>query len=373
MDPKVTFIIPCYKLAHLLPECIDSILKQTFRDFEILIMDDCSPDNTPEVARSFADPRVKHIRNEPNLGHLRNYNKGIGLAKGKYIWLISADDRVRGDRALEQYVQLMEAHPNVGYVFSPAVSLVDGRETEVAGWTSHGDKDFILSGRRFLSRLANCNAVAAAAGMVRRECYEKVSVFPLDLPDMGDWFLWCVFALHYDVAYLAQPMVSYRLHEMSMTNQMTSLEHFSDDLGVRWRMKRLAEEARSKPLSRLWLKSVASRYARCLVSARFHTEEFPMSFDDFEESLKQRAKDAGEARIVRARVYASVGDLCYVYGKFADALCYYDMALHIDPWTPVVLAKIILLRMGKAGMFVRNNTPGFRSTTLIGKSGLNAE
>src|SRR5947209_11370258 len=85
--PKVSFVVPCYKLAHLLPECINSILSQTFKDFEILIMDDCSPDNTEEIARSFKDPRVKHIRNDPNLGHLRNYNKGIELSRGRYIWL----------------------------------------------------------------------------------------------------------------------------------------------------------------------------------------------------------------------------------------------------------------------------------------------
>src|ERR1700720_3711793 len=88
MKPRVTFVVPCYKLAHLLPECVNSILSQSYQDFEVLIMDDCSPDDTPEVARSFNDPRVQHIRNEPNLGHLRNYNKGISLARGEYIWLI---------------------------------------------------------------------------------------------------------------------------------------------------------------------------------------------------------------------------------------------------------------------------------------------
>src|SRR6266853_4290713 len=88
--PTVSFIVLCYKLAHLLPECVNSILSQTYFDFEVLIMDDCLPDNTPEVAQSFADPRVRHIRNDPNLGHLRNYNKGIAMAHGKYIWLISA-------------------------------------------------------------------------------------------------------------------------------------------------------------------------------------------------------------------------------------------------------------------------------------------
>ena len=95
MDPKVTFIVPCYNLAHVLPECVNSILSQSFSDFEVLIMDDCSPDNTPEVARSFSDARVRHVRNEKNQRHLANYNKGIKLAKGEYVWLISADDRLR--------------------------------------------------------------------------------------------------------------------------------------------------------------------------------------------------------------------------------------------------------------------------------------
>ena len=107
MNPTVSFVVPCYKLAHLLGECVDSILGQTYRDFEVLIMDDCSPDNTAEVAQSFTDPRVRHVRNEPNLGHLRNYNKGIELARGKYVWLISADDRLRRPYVLERYVRCL--------------------------------------------------------------------------------------------------------------------------------------------------------------------------------------------------------------------------------------------------------------------------
>jgi len=63
MNPLVSFVVPCYKFAHLLPQCVNSILEQTYQNYEILIMDNCSPDTTPEVAASFKDPRVKHIRN----------------------------------------------------------------------------------------------------------------------------------------------------------------------------------------------------------------------------------------------------------------------------------------------------------------------
>ena len=88
MSPKVTFVIPCYNLAHFLQTCVNSILAQTYGEFEILIMDDCSPDSTPEVIRCFDDPRIRYVRNAVNLGHLANYNKGIELARGKRFFLV---------------------------------------------------------------------------------------------------------------------------------------------------------------------------------------------------------------------------------------------------------------------------------------------
>src|SRR5262245_21301848 len=126
--PKVSFVVPCYKLAHLLQECVTSILEQTCEDFEILVMDDCSPDSTPDVAMSFTDSRISYVRNEANLGNIRNYNKGIQMARGKYIWLISADDRLKQSQALERYVTLLDAHPEIGYVFCPALTLSEDGE-----------------------------------------------------------------------------------------------------------------------------------------------------------------------------------------------------------------------------------------------------
>src|SRR2546428_2860633 len=122
-NPTVSFVVPCYNLAHLLSECINSILCQTYGDFELLIMDDCSPDKTAEVVQSFHDHRVKHVRNEPNLGHLRNYNKGIILSRGKYIWLISADDSLRRPYILDRYVDLLNRDPRVGYTCCPGVGF----------------------------------------------------------------------------------------------------------------------------------------------------------------------------------------------------------------------------------------------------------
>jgi glycosyltransferase involved in cell wall biosynthesis len=178
-NPVVSFVVPCYKLAHLLPQCINSILAQSFHDIEVLIMDDSSPDNTAEVANSFCDSRVRYVRNEANLGPLRNYNKGINLSRGKYVWLISADDYLRQPYVLDRYVKLLEAHPQVGYTFCPGFRVRNGAETELVEYSVYSNRDKIVDGRVFLTKLLNGNIVLAPSALVRRQCYEKISMFPL--------------------------------------------------------------------------------------------------------------------------------------------------------------------------------------------------
>ena len=268
-SPTVSFVVPCYKLAHLLPECVGSILGQTYGDFEVLIMDDCSPDHTAEVARSFQDPRVKHIRNDPNLGPLQNYNKGISLSRGKYVWLISADDYLKRPYVLQRYVDLMEANPRVNYTFCPGLVVRNGRETERLGNLAYGDRDRVIAGPRFVETLLHSNLVLAPAAMARRECYEKISFFPLkpvwggvslDLLWGGDWYLWCVFALQGDVGYFAEPMVCYREHNLSSTSTITkeNTENcFSTEIAVRWKIRQEADAAGFQDVSRKCLESVA--------------------------------------------------------------------------------------------------------------------
>src|SRR4051794_18589574 len=90
-NAKVTFVVPCYRLAHFLRECVDSILHQSYPEIEVLIMDDQSPDDTGEVARKivadYPDRPVSYILNEQNLGNIGNYNKGIQMAHGRYVWI----------------------------------------------------------------------------------------------------------------------------------------------------------------------------------------------------------------------------------------------------------------------------------------------
>jgi glycosyltransferase involved in cell wall biosynthesis len=356
MEPKVTFIVPCYKLAHLLPECVNSILRQTYEDFEILIMDDCSPDNTAEVAASFREPRVIHIRNEPNLGHLRNYNKGIGLARGKYVWLISADDYLRKPYVLERYVKLMEENPNVGYVFCPGVKVRSGAEVAALDYSFHGDRDAIFNRRQFLSQLVKKNTIVAASGCVRKECYDKISVFPLNMPWGGDWYLWTAFAFSYDVGYLAEPMVCYREHEMSMTSKLMTenvAQCSTEDIAMPWIFKRKADEVGYEEIARNCLNSAATDYAQRLANKRYRSAGAVMTWDEFESSLQKNTEREAERDYVRARVYADVADEYYWQGESASARQFYSRALGKHFWMPKVWGKLLLAFTGKMGHALR--------------------
>ena len=366
--PKVSFIVPCYKLAHLLGECVGSILAQTHQNVEVLIMDDCSPDNTAEVAASFADPRVRHIRNEPNLGHLRNYNKGIGLATGDYIWLISADDRLRSRHVVERYLEVMEANPKVGYAFCPGVGLSGDRETEIIKWGTLDSPDAILNGRQFLRRLLQSNCVLAPSGLVRRDCYHRLGGFPLDLPYAGDWYLWCVFALHYDVAYFAEPMVNYREHTQSMTGTFISDnigQLARDDFGVVWRMKERIEQAGDQTLAEHCRQIIVQNCIRSLSSKNWRGAKFRMSLDEFERSLDAHARDAHEREDIRRQVLAGIGKLLYWDKDLETDLRLYQLAIKYGAFNPRLWLKYGILRLGAVGTLIMRIVSSLRAAGTV--------
>lgn len=354
--PTVSFVVPCYKLAHLLPECINSILSQSYEDFEILIMDDCSPDNTAEVARSFKDSRVRYIRNDPNLGHLRNYNKGIELACGRYIWLISADDCLRRTYLLKQYVEQLDRYPSVGYAWCPAVGLKDGQETGLLKWSFYSSKNQIIKGHTFLRKLLKANCVPAPSGLVRRECYDRLGVFPLDMPYAGDWYLWCLFALQFDVAYFSEPMVCYREHELSMTNTLMakSIEVcYEEDVAIPWIIKKKADASGFHNVSIDSLRGLGYIYGRSMVSERY--PDYPlMTWEFFEKSLDRHTDIQEEKVFLRSQACAAMADEFYSKNDIYNTKEYYKICLNYDPLNFMVRIKKLILVLGRPGKILRN-------------------
>lgn len=349
MTPTVSFIVPCYNLGHLLAECIDSILRQSYRNFELLVMDDCSPDATSDVVESFSDGRLRYVRNDPNLGHLRNYNKGIDLTSGRYIWLISADDCLRSPYVLERFVEVLNRHQDVGYVFCPAVRFDGDRDLYVYG--SQGDRDAVFQGSRFLETLAAGNCVPAAAAMARRACYEQHGGFPLDLPFAGDWYLWARFALTFDVAYLGEPMVGWRLHARNMTHDFRQRPAalLADEMNVRWRLMRMAQASGNESVAGAFLKSLAFAYVDAVAQHAESRGTCGLTELEFEASLAGHEADSREHAAIGAVVYAALGDRCLEAGHLVQARERYQQAIERVPTLRTAM-KYALVRAGRPGL-----------------------
>jgi glycosyltransferase involved in cell wall biosynthesis len=362
--PLVSFVVPCYRLAHFLPECVNSILSQTYEHLEVLIMDDCSPDETPSVARTFRDRRVRHIRNETNLGHLRNYNKGIQLSKGQFVWLMSADDKLRKAYALERYVHLMSANPEAGYVFCPAIGLRDQMETELLDSYYYGDKDRIFEGPQFISTvLRNGGGLASPSVMVRRQCYEQIAMFPLDMPHQGDMYLWFAWALERKVAYISEPLVNYRSHSLNMMQDLLARVPetvFADEAAVLWRTKWRCEEKKLVCLAAEIEDFISNKYARAVASGLYgeNSSVQRLSIAECENAIHAFTISSAERRRILGKFYGRLADRHFRHEAFRKARHGYVQALAHGCRNSKILLKLMLATMGRPGAYVRELATG---------------
>lgn len=121
-SPTISVILPAYNAERFLPDAIDSILNQTFRDFELIILNDGSTDKTEEIILSYTDSRIRYVKNVQNLKLISTLNKGVDLARGKYIARMDADDISMPTRFEEQIKYLTE-HPSVALVSAEAYMM----------------------------------------------------------------------------------------------------------------------------------------------------------------------------------------------------------------------------------------------------------
>src|SRR5208282_2627995 len=114
--PKVSVVVPNYNHARFLRRRVESILQQTFRDFELILLDDCSTDDSRSILSEYADdPRVRIEFNEKNSGStFKQWNKGVRLARGEYVWIAESDDYA-GERFLERLVDVLQKESDVAF------------------------------------------------------------------------------------------------------------------------------------------------------------------------------------------------------------------------------------------------------------------
>jgi glycosyltransferase involved in cell wall biosynthesis len=221
ISPKVSVCIPVYNGSDYIAESIDSVLAQNFKDFELIVCDNCSTDNTEEIVRNYKDSRVRYFRNQKNLGYVGNANRCLELAAGEYISIWHHDDCMMPDN-LERKVRLLDEHPDVGFVHSNLVLIdVKGEIVSQNIWNEDSRHDYIKNGmvvfREFMSYLPNGASIFIGAVLARRECYALVGGFSPELPHCDDSEMWMRMALFYNVACIGTPLVKYREHPASTT------------------------------------------------------------------------------------------------------------------------------------------------------------
>lgn len=231
-SPKVSVCTPVYNGGEFISESIQSVLAQTYEDFELVICDNCSTDNTEEIVRGFRDKRIKYVRNSQNLGIVRNANRCLELAEGEYVNILHHDDLMMPDN-LARKVHILDENKKVGLVHSD-VLLIDqvGKPLDLIKFRD-AKSDYITDGIKAFQKYIRNMAVGASffigAVLARRECYLKVGGFNTELPNTHDSEMWMRMSLYYDVACIGEPLVKYRYHDM-----MTSTS-ISDDNGLNLR------------------------------------------------------------------------------------------------------------------------------------------
>ena len=223
MTPLVSIGIPTYNGAKYLRESVDSVLAQTFKDFQLLLIDDLSNDNTWLIAEEYArkDPRVSAVRNDRRLGLVANFNRCIELTKGRYVCVWHQDD-VMMPQNIEKKIALLEANPQVGFVHSNVLMVDEQGKVLSEHWELDSRRDYVCAGRDFFLKMIEPgrNYVCCPSVLARRECYETLGEFRSELYFTCDWEMWMRFSLYYDVGCLGAPLIRFRRHMGSESDRI---------------------------------------------------------------------------------------------------------------------------------------------------------
>ena len=202
--PRVSVVLCVYNQAAYVAEAIASILGQTLTDLELIVVDDGSTDSSPEVIHRFTDPRIRYVRNERNLGHASSLNRGVALARGRYLAIMDSDDISLPERLARQ-VDFLDAHPDVAMCGSWVETF--GARTEV--------RRFPTEPAVLAVSLLLCCPFSTPTVMLRREAMLPEGFDPRGLA--FDYAYWVEVANRAPVANLPEVLLKYRLHAGQVT------------------------------------------------------------------------------------------------------------------------------------------------------------
>lgn len=207
--PKVSVILPSYNHKNYVAEAIESVLSQTFEDFEFLISDDCSTDGTAEVIKNYTDARIKIELKTINVGASQNLIDLIKKCKGQYVALINSDDVWMSNRLKEQ-ITFLDGHTEIAAVFSFS-KIIDEHSKEI----NYGYNDVFTQKNRkqneWVRHLFNYgNCLCHPSILIKREVYHEVSSHINGLRQLPDFLMWIEVVKKHPIHIIPKKLVAHR-------------------------------------------------------------------------------------------------------------------------------------------------------------------
>lgn len=261
ITPKVTVFMPVYNASRYLEKAIKSILAQTYRDFEFLIIDDGSTDNSVEIIASFNDKRIRLVRNEKNIGLLEVLNEGMRLSRGEYIARMDSDDISLPTR-LKKQVSFLDAHKDCAVVGSWAALIDENDKPTSVAWKDRVPSEHIP----IMLFFHNC---FVHPSVIIRRALLPTDPFHKGFTPSEDYELWLRLAKKGTLANIYEVLVQYRVHASNISK--TKLEEKNDAV------KRITESA----LSELGLQPSEEEYT-------IHKKNYAYDGNDLKAFLDKR-------------------------------------------------------------------------------------
>jgi glycosyltransferase involved in cell wall biosynthesis len=212
--PKVSILLPVYNVSAYLGEAIRSILQQSFTDFELIILNDGSTDQTESVALSFSDQRIRYVKNEHNSGLIYTLNKGIDLATAEWIARMDGDD-IADHQRIEKQWQYIQANPGIEVV-ATRVRLIDEHGEPNGRWK---EDESVITPKQIRSFLPKNNCIAHPSIMISRELIKKYRYDKRQL-HTEDYDLWLrLSADRVGIDKIDEPLLNHRIHTSSVTRK----------------------------------------------------------------------------------------------------------------------------------------------------------
>ncbi|NTV99756.1 MAG: glycosyltransferase [Oscillochloris sp.] len=215
-NPLLSVTVLNYNYGHYLQLCLDSILKQTFKDFEIILINDKSTDNSLEIIKPYLiDPRVQLIDHAENKGFMRSLIEGSEASRGTYITVISADDWILEPTAFEQQITVMEKDSAISFVFTDYGCYTSN---DTCTYIMHpAPTSYVKEGIEAFKDIIISRSPLHSGTIIRKTAYEKIGGYDPNTLYAVDTKMWAGLCLVGKVAYVNDILYAYRIHNQNMS------------------------------------------------------------------------------------------------------------------------------------------------------------